>query len=195
MQKHSAGPSIALSSMKTWLPKWIEEEPGKSKLKNFKKRIQTNHIVAFFTAPDDLGMKVANALSHYVATHLPIPDSQVPFYQAPKPTGSTLPTQAFFVGREKELEIIKSALSPESRTWGALIDGPGGIGKTALAIKAAHDAPAELFERKIFITAKVRELTAEGEETDRLHPPDLPRHAGRTGQGTGRRRTRKTRAR
>ncbi len=47
---------------------------------------------------------------------------------------------------------------------GALIDGPGGIGKTALAIKAAHEAPAELFERKIFITAKVRELTAEGEK-------------------------------
>jgi len=55
-------------------------------------------------------------------------------------------------------------LSHESRTWGALIDGPGGIGKTALAIKAAHDASNELFERKIFITAKVRELTPEGEK-------------------------------
>jgi hypothetical protein len=66
-------------------------------------------------------------------------------------------------------------LSHESRTWGALIDGPGGIGKTALAIKAAHDAPAELFERKIFITAKVRELTAEGEAklTDFTRPTYL----------------------
>jgi len=81
---------------------------------------------------------------------------------SPSPV-STLPLQPLFVGREKELDIIKSALSPDSRTWGALIDGPGGIGKTALAIKAAHDAPTELFERKIFITAKVRELTAEGE--------------------------------
>jgi len=45
-----------------------------------------------------------------------------------------------------------------------LIDGPGGIGKTALAIRAAHLAPASLFERKIFITAKVRELTPEGEK-------------------------------
>jgi tetratricopeptide (TPR) repeat protein len=90
-------------------------------------------------------------------------------------SGSTLPTQPYFFGRAKELEIIASALSHESRTWGALIDGPGGIGKTALAIKAAHDAPAELFKRKIFITAKVRELTAEGEAklTDFTRPTYL----------------------
>ncbi|MFZ5911928.1 MAG: tetratricopeptide repeat protein [Chloroflexota bacterium] len=87
----------------------------------------------------------------------------------------TLPLQSFFFGREKELATIASALSPNSRTWGALIDGPGGIGKTALAIKAAHDASAELFERKIFITAKVRELTAEGEAklTDFTRPTYL----------------------
>lgn len=81
-----------------------------------------------------------------------------------KPTGSTLPNQPYFFGREKELAIIADAISPESRTWGALIDGPGGIGKTALAIRAAHLAPETLFERKIFITAKVRELTSEGEK-------------------------------
>lgn len=158
-----------------WLPKWIEDEPGKSKLKDFKNRIQTDHIVAFFTAPDDLGMKVANALSHYVANHHPVPDSPAPIYESHKPTGSTLPRESFFVGREKELETIAAALSPETRAWGALIDGPGGIGKTALAIKAAHDAPAELFERKIFITAKVRELTPEGEAklTDFTRPTYL----------------------
>ena len=74
-----------------------------------------------------------------------------------------------------ELKTIADSLSPESRTWGALIDGPGGIGKTALAIKAAHDAPEKLFERKIFITAKVRELTAEGEKklTDFTRPTYL----------------------
>jgi serine kinase of HPr protein (carbohydrate metabolism regulator) len=81
----------------------------------------------------------SNALSHFVANHHE-PDSQSPIYQSPKPTGNTLPQETFFVGREKELEIIKSALSPDSRTWGALIDGPGGIGKTALAINAAHKA-------------------------------------------------------
>src|ERR1043165_3140109 len=146
-----------------WLKRWIEGEPGKTKLEDFKKRIQKQHVCDYFTTPDDLRAKVANALSNFVASQKAIPDAKLPIYQPPKPTGSTLPQVGFFVGREKELAIIQSALSAESRTWGALIDGPGGIGKTALAIKAAHDAPEELFARKIFITAKVRELTTEGE--------------------------------
>jgi tetratricopeptide (TPR) repeat protein len=45
-----------------------------------------------------------------------------------------------------------------------LIDGPGGIGKTALAVRAGHLAPAEHFDRKIFLSAKVRELTPAGEQ-------------------------------
>jgi len=154
-----------------WLPKFMEGEPGAAKLKDFKRRIQTDHVCAFFTSAEDLGMKVANALSHFAANHNPITNHQLPI----TPRGNTLPTQPYFFGRAAELDIIKSALSPDSRTWGALIDGPGGIGKTALAIKAAHDAPAELFERKIFITAKVRELTAEGEAklTDFTRPTYL----------------------
>jgi tetratricopeptide (TPR) repeat protein len=91
------------------------------------------------------------------------PTSQSPITN-PQSSKNTLPYQPYFFGRVDELKTIADSLSPESRTWGALIDGPGGIGKTALAIKAAHDAPEKLFERKIFITAKVRELTAEGEK-------------------------------
>ncbi len=80
-------------------------------------------------------------------------------------SNSTIPNQPYFFGREKELTIITDAISPESRTWGALIDGPGGIGKTALAIRAAHLAPEILFDNKIFITAKMRELTPTGEHS------------------------------
>ena len=67
---------------------------------------------------------------------------------------------------------VRDAIS-RPRTWGALIDGPGGIGKTALAIHAAHKA--EGFERKIFLSAKVRELTAAGEAklTDFTRPTYL----------------------
>jgi nucleoside phosphorylase/tetratricopeptide (TPR) repeat protein len=77
---------------------------------------------------------------------------------------STLPNQPYFFGREDELKKIAEAISPEARTWGALIDGPGGIGKTALAIRAGHLAPAEHFERKIFLSAKIRELSPTGEQ-------------------------------
>jgi nucleoside phosphorylase/tetratricopeptide (TPR) repeat protein len=82
----------------------------------------------------------------------------------PPPARSTLPPLPYFFGRKKELDIIAEAISPEARTWGALIDGPGGIGKTALAIRAGHLAPAAHFERKIFLSAKVRELTPAGEQ-------------------------------
>ena len=158
-----------------WLQKWVEDEPGKSKLKDFKTRIQKEHTCAYFTTPDNLGAKVSSALNQHIVSHSLTPNLPAPACPSPKTPCSTLPTQPYFFGRAEELKIIAAALAPESRTWGALIDGPGGIGKTALAIKAAHDAPAELFDNKIFITAKVRELTAEGEKklTDFTRPTYL----------------------
>ncbi|MCK7480694.1 MAG: ATP-binding protein [Candidatus Moduliflexus flocculans] len=137
--------------------------------------MQKDHVCDYFTTPDDVRAKVSNALSHFAANHLP-DNSSTGNRQIANPHRLTpSPATLLLRSREHELEIIKSATPPDSRTWGALIDGPGGIGKTALAIKAAHDAPAELFERKIFITAKVRELTAEGEAklTDFTRPTYL----------------------
>jgi nucleoside phosphorylase/tetratricopeptide (TPR) repeat protein len=98
--------------------------------------------------------------------HAPEPLLDVP---VPRASQSSLPHQLYFCGREKELKIIADALSPESRGWGVLIDGPGGVGKTALAIRAGYLAPQTNFPRKIFLSAKVRELREGGE-----HPlPDF----------------------
>ena len=72
--------------------------------------------------------------------------------------------QPYFFGREDELKIIAEALDPESNGWGVLIDGPGGIGKTALAIRAGHLASDTIYPTKIFLSAKVRELTPQGEQ-------------------------------
>ncbi|MEP7133316.1 MAG: DUF4062 domain-containing protein [Chloroflexota bacterium] len=161
-----------------WSPKMMEKDAGKiKKLEDFKAKILKEKVVDFFTTPADLAMKIATSVHNYLEEHKPLVDPQpaITNHLLPKPTGSTLPHQEFFFGRADELKTIAAALSPDTRAWGALIDGPGGIGKTALAIKAAHDAPKELFERKIFITAKVRELTAEGEAklTDFTRPTYL----------------------
>ncbi len=152
-----------------WKIKHVEHDK-KDKLNTFLNKVK-KQPVEFFTTPDNLASGIASSVGHYLSEHRPITNHQLPI----TPRGSTLPTQPYFFGRAAELAIIQSALSPDSRTWGALIDGPGGIGKTALAIKAAHDASAELFERKIFITAKVRDLTAEGEKplTDFTRPTYL----------------------
>ena len=84
--------------------------------------------------------------------------------QAPPPTPlpHNLPSLQPFFGRQEELRRLADALDPESRTWGALIDGPGGIGKTSLAVRAAYDAPPEHFDRIVFVSLKSRELDDDG---------------------------------
>jgi hypothetical protein len=77
-------------------------------------------------------------------------------------TPNNLPRLQPFFGREKELAAIREALDPESRTWGALISGPGGMGKTSLAVRAAYDCPPGQFQRIIFLSVKDRELDDDG---------------------------------
>jgi tetratricopeptide (TPR) repeat protein len=80
-------------------------------------------------------------------------------------TPNNLPRLQYFFGREADLKRIADALAPEARGWGALIDGPGGIGKTSLAIRASELTPADRFQRIIFLSAKERELTADGQRS------------------------------
>ncbi|NJA05060.1 tetratricopeptide repeat protein [Methylococcaceae bacterium WWC4] len=76
---------------------------------------------------------------------------------------NNLPRLQYFFGRDGELQKIAESLAEDARGWGALIDGPGGIGKTALAVRAAEFVPAGRFERIVFLSAKERELTADGQ--------------------------------
>lgn len=79
-----------------------------------------------------------------------------------------LPRRTSFFGRDKEMDVVLRALSPADRTWGVLVDGIGGIGKTALAVEAAYRCKEKgLFKAFIFVSAKqnllapgsIRELT------------------------------------
>lgn len=62
------------------------------------------------------------------------------------------------------------ALSPADRTWGILVDGIGGIGKSAIAIEAAHlSQEKNLFDAFVFVTAKTNILDPSG--IKELNPP------------------------
>lgn len=78
-------------------------------------------------------------------------------------TPNNLPRLQYFFGREADLKKIADALTPDARGWGALIDGPGGIGKTTLAIRAAELVPPGRFRRIIYLSAKKRALFADGQ--------------------------------
>jgi tetratricopeptide (TPR) repeat protein len=108
---------------------------------------------------------------------------------------NNMPRRALFFGRTKEMGIVLRALSPEDRTWGVLVDGIGGIGKTALAVEAAYRCQEQgLFDVFIFVSAKqtilapsgIREQTSAvrtldeclNETTRVLGQPDIARLAG-----------------
>jgi tetratricopeptide (TPR) repeat protein len=93
------------------------------------------------------------------------------FYTKPPPSDgrpaqtsipNNLPRLQPFFGREAELAQIREALDPDNRTWGALIDGPGGMGKTSLAVRAAYDCTPDEFKRIVFVSVKNRELDDDG---------------------------------
>ncbi|PYS92317.1 MAG: NB-ARC domain-containing protein [Acidobacteria bacterium] len=73
-----------------------------------------------------------------------------------------LPRRAPFFGRDKEMGVVMRALSPEDRTWGVLLDGIGGIGKSALAVEAAYRCKESgQFAAFIFVSAKQNILEPE----------------------------------
>lgn len=103
--------------------------------------------------------------------HYTKPSPTKDFYSKPSPAEretaparvpNNLPRLQPFFGREAELALIRDALDPENRTWGALIDGPGGVGKTSLAVRAANHCPRHQFRHIIFVSAKNRELDDDG---------------------------------
>jgi hypothetical protein len=53
-----------------WPPKMIEEDPGKSKLRDFKARIGAELVRDTFTSSEDLGFKIATALGHYLSAQV-----------------------------------------------------------------------------------------------------------------------------
>ena len=133
-----------------------------SKLTAFKTKASQGRVRKEFKSVDELRRIVSDALHEFKArqpkndTDPSSPDvrpSHAPHY---------LPRLDHFHGREKELAQIHDALRPEKRTWGALIAGPGGMGKTSLAVRAASVYSRDQFDPVIFVSIKDRALEDEG---------------------------------
>jgi LuxR family glucitol operon transcriptional activator len=148
-----------------WLPKFIEEEPGKSRLRAFKARIESTLVRGTFATPQELAGKVASDLGKWLVEHgTPIPSIPKVYENLPQRGYGT------FVGRRRERAKIRELLSPDSRHFLVTIDGIGGVGKSALALEVAHHylseydclPPEERFEAIIWTSAKSAVLTADG---------------------------------
>ncbi len=80
------------------------------------------------------------------------------------------PDYVRFVGREQERQMVQNLLAPTGRAWVIVIDGIGGVGKSALALDVAHHylqeydrlPEAERFQAVIWTSAKATALTADG---------------------------------
>ncbi len=98
----------------------------------------------------------------------------------------TLPRRVAFFGREKEMEKVLRALGPEERGWGVVIDGIGGIGKTALAVEAAYRCKEqELFDAFIFVSAKQKRLEPSGIKAETRAATTLDEFINETARVTG----------
>ena len=80
-----------------------------------------------------------------------------------------VPRRTFFVGRSDDIKRCITSLSPEDRTWGVMIDGIGGIGKTAFATEVAYVAfDKQMFDAYIYVSAKTSRLMLDGIHQDKL---------------------------
>ncbi len=132
-----------------WPPKHIEHDKRAS-LDAFLGKVR-KQPVEFFTTPDNLAQNIASSVGRYLSEINFNRQSSIENRQSqivnPK-SQNTLPRLGFFIGREKELQTIAEALSPDSRTWGALIDEPGGVGNAQCQL-GNYDAALSAFQRAI----------------------------------------------
>jgi hypothetical protein len=113
-------------------------EAAQKNLAAFKARAGNGRIRKEYSSVEELRRLVSEALHEFLHRDGAAPASpgSLRFSSA---TPNNLPRLQPFFGRTEQLAQIREALDPESRTWGALIDGPGGMGKTSLAVRAAYE--------------------------------------------------------
>lgn len=138
------------------------DKVAQDKLNKFKTRAADGRVRKEFKTAEELHRLVLQALNEFKNRQPRIGHAAADASSAQTSIPNNLPRLQPFFGREDELAQIREALDPENRTWGALIDGSGGMGKTSLAIRAAYDCKPGQFNRIVFISVKNRELDDDG---------------------------------
>ncbi|MDQ3917536.1 MAG: DUF4062 domain-containing protein [Acidobacteriota bacterium] len=138
------------------------DKVAQEKLSRFKARAAEGRVRKEFKSAEELQRLVLHALDGFKSRQRRAADTETHARPAHTSIPNNLPRLQSFFGREAELAQIREALDPENRTWGALIDGPGGMGKTSLAVRAAYDCKPDEFKRIVFVSVKNRELDDDG---------------------------------
>jgi hypothetical protein len=104
-------------------------------------------------AKEEARKGLAEARAKLTALEGGVPDAEPSIPAIPQ----NLPPRGEFIGRGKEMEQVQQALA--SRSYLVVIEGIGGIGKTALALEVAHELwEKELYEAVVWTTARDRVL-------------------------------------
>jgi hypothetical protein len=126
-----------LADSEQWQPKWVDDEPEKSRLAHFKATIRNQHIVPEFTTPENLAYQIATDLSRMMAQIArPTPtQSRADFYQH-------IPFPLNYVRRPQLLEQIKHSVLQQNQTHKRnviALHGMGGVGKSVMARALCED--------------------------------------------------------
>lgn len=130
----------------------VEQGEGAAKLATLKAHLQKEHVVNYFSSPEDLKANVINSLSHYRQSNLAtlhyVSDIPTPPHEYIAHPYTLLQTPSL-VGRQAELNLLTDwVASPTSELYTVRvlsIVAIGGMGKSALTWKWFHDfAPNEM---------------------------------------------------
>jgi hypothetical protein len=126
-------------------------DPDLGAVKGFRQRLRDGGlVVAGFASAADLGLEVFHALTDLAASgQRAVPGRTLAVrYSLP-------PDTAAFTGRDDELGRITAAVTAAAASGGVVathaIGGMPGVGKTALAVHAAHQLTDSFHDRQLFI--------------------------------------------
>ncbi|MET0646587.1 MAG: DUF4062 domain-containing protein [Pyrinomonadaceae bacterium] len=138
------------------------DKVAQEKLDKLKARASAGRVRKEFKSAEELQRLILQALEAFKSRQPRAAQAATQARPAQTSIPNNLPSLQPFFGREAELALTLKALDPQNHAWGALIVGPGGMGKTALAVRAAYDCTPEQFERIVFVSVKNRELDDDG---------------------------------